>query len=253
MKETENKNMKFFKISMLLNLIIASSMITGSSSDRELDKMMFAQRCNLTRSHGFQGCKNEAQCGFTGFYLATYSPKFLCDNCKFKNSPELFIACAFCRMPWKKLHEEQRSTCHAMCDISIRNILCKNLKTGNDWRNEESLKMAAHRYLGKSESLISRQILLAFGDIEIKRRVQRNPGIYLGALMLENGNKLHAWTDTLEIDPADKKLIVDSNEAENHIKNICEKYNVFGPETGNITLEQIPHGAVTFEEQLDNH
>jgi hypothetical protein len=67
-------------------------------NDSEWDKIEFAQKSRHNRTYGFQGCANlNKGCDFNGFYLCTYSPEGLCEDCELKQFPERFYGCCFCR------------------------------------------------------------------------------------------------------------------------------------------------------------
>lgn len=66
--------------------------------DSEWRKMQIARSCSMNRTGGFEGCANlEKGCDFHGVYLYTYSQEGLCDNCEFKEFPERYHGCCFCR------------------------------------------------------------------------------------------------------------------------------------------------------------
>ena len=234
--------------------------------DSEYEKMRISADSSKKGVNGFQGCVNKANCGYEGFYLAEYSREGLCDDCEFEKYPDRFVACIFCRAPNKKLSKDTLSVCYSGCSGYIEDILIKSLKLNNEWHHSQALERSSYSFLEKQKNAVERTYIKDFGKRKIKFGFYRvvseqrktlnkvelgdKPGIYLGAMLLANGNKLHAWTDTLSIDSADKKMVMDSDEAEQHVAYICRKYNVFGPETGEITLQQIPEGAITYEEKL---
>jgi hypothetical protein len=70
--------------------------------DSEWNKMRMACLCKINRNCGFEGCANLGKgCDFHGVYLYTYSPEGLCDNCEFKEFPERYHGCCFCRKALK--------------------------------------------------------------------------------------------------------------------------------------------------------
>jgi hypothetical protein len=261
--------MNCLKLIVALNMIICSAYGMGNEAwyDSELSTIKCARDSSRKGIRGFQGCANQKKCGFDGFYLAQYSPEGLCNDCEFEQYPERFVACAFCRAPQKKLTAGKLSIFYDGCDSFIQDILVRSTKLNNDGVVNERLRMGAFISLGESNYKIGRKYINDFGKGKVRfaarsaAREQRRAsnknledrlGIYLGALILANGNKLHAWTDRLSIDPLDKKLVATQDDAKKHLEYICEKYNVFGPETGEITLQSIPDGAVTFEEVLSH-
>ena len=78
--------------------------------DSEKEKFTIASESNIAGKNGFQGCKNQKECGFEGFYLCTYSREGLCDECEFKKFPQRYQGCMFCRRP-QKMYSNVCSIC----------------------------------------------------------------------------------------------------------------------------------------------
>lgn len=174
--------------------------------------------------------------------ISASSPSYL----NFYQFPSQFVACLFCRTPQPKDELEQLSNCRRGCECKIMRMLCELLAVENgksSRKHAESLIIGVCHYFEKSEQQISRKYIKDFGDWRIYEKTfedKLQPGIYQGAAQLENGDIAHAWSDNLVIDPIDKKLVLNRDDAEAHVKYICEKYGVFGPETGQITLQTLP-------------
>src|SRR6185437_15263053 len=64
-----------------------------TSWDKELPKLLAAEREQQDKTHGFQGCKT---CDFRGLYCYTYSDEGQCDDCQFKTYPERWHGCLCC-------------------------------------------------------------------------------------------------------------------------------------------------------------
>ena len=237
-------------IILLLALsVLSASQLFSSYYDREIAKMEFAERAKDLGDSGFEGCVNKNTCGFNGFYGATYSLEGLCNSCQFKQYPERFVACVFCRAPCKKFSSDQVSG-SSMCYSKVQEILVESLALNNDWKHRDTLKMGIFAYLQSIDTTISRKYIAALGESKTRRTVfkMRSPGLYKGAQQLGNGNIRHVWSKELTIDPNDKKMVTSWDEAEKHAQYICEKYNIFGPETGEIMVQEVSGKITSFEE-----
>ena len=147
----------------------------------------------------------------------------------------------------KKCRKGQLSTCHAMCDSKIAKILVKLLKLNDEFRHIQALEMGAFTYFRNSQFIISKRFIPEL--IKNGRILLYNPGIYLGAMRLQNGNLRHIWSKHISIDPSDRRLVYTREEAIELIDFICRKYNLFGSETGTeISPEEIPTDSVCYEE-----
>lgn len=220
------------------------------SWESEFEKMEFAQKCARERRHGFEGCANKDKCGFEGFYLAKYSPEGLCTECEFESYPERFIACPFCRRPTQKYHESVLSSACLMCASTIRKLIVKKLNISNERKNKSALQRGARRCMSDSSRSIARKFIAAFLTYNKRDSVFSNygPHIYRGVILLENGNKLHIWVEDIDIAEEDKRE-TNWEDAPQYVASICEKYNIFGPETGEVILNNMPpHVSATYEE-----
>lgn len=220
--------------------------------DSEFHKLESAQKAKDHQTDGFEGCRNKKICKYNGFYAATYSPEGLCSTCEFKQYPERFIACAFCRRPAKNTGIYYRSICYGKCSNGIQELLVKLLKVNDEWKHKQALIMGAFNYIEKSHEHISKNYIANFGDTDTYFNTFPNefPGIYKGVVLLENGKK-HIWSKALTIDPQDKKLVTTWADGEALLKYICEKYKIFGPETGHVidNPSELPNDTVSYEEK----
>lgn len=117
--------------------------------------------------------------------------------------------------------------------------------------------MGIFKYLSKNSSLIGRKNIKSFSNSAIYYSFSGGKaGIYKGAKQLPNGNLLHVWATEITVDPKDHKKVLTWDEAEEHAKFICEKYNIFGPETGSPLsqdIQAISNNMITFEEVIDKN
>ncbi len=238
-------------LSVVLILIISPNIF--SMNDSEFGRMSFALQKKREGTAGFQGCKNIAQCGFDGFYLCTYSPEGLCSDCEFEQFPERFVACLFCRRPSSKISESYSSFSCLTCSSMIQKMLVKKLKKTDDWRQDQTLQQGAYRCISDSHT-INRKHIPIFKYYKSRPRdfdSHEKPHIYRGAILKKNGNKLHVWVSDIDIAEEDKKETT-WEDCENYVYSICDKYNIFGPETGALVLEKVPENAsLVYEEITD--
>lgn len=238
---------------MVASLILLSGLVVGTAcfGMAEFAKMAFAMRARAKGKYGFEGCKNKAKCGFNGFYLASYSPEGLCDDCEFKQFPKRYVACLFCRMPSSKISAQSKSFSCLMCSSTVEEMLVGKLKKSDDWRQRDALKQGAFRALSGSGDTIGRKCIPALLDLETRSKVFKDygPHIYWGAVKKENGNRLHVWVRDIDIAEEDKKETTWENCGD-YVGSICKKYNIFGPETGAALLEKISENvSATYEEE----
>lgn len=196
-----------------------------------------------------EGCMNK--CGELQFNGKTYSQERLCGDCEFKQFPSRFIACVFCRSPFHRITPAQLSSndSHA-CNSAVKDILEQSLKVNKNWNHQQALSMGIHCYLEKIRNEVGRKYIPALGNSTTQHAAfgLNRVGLYKGAQRLKNGNIRHVWSKQLAIDPSDKKEVLNWDEAEKHAQFICEKYNVFGPETGEIITQPVNGEVISFEE-----
>lgn len=219
-----------------------------------------------TQVHSFKKCDSGPECNFKGVISRGES---FCRGCEINMYPERFVACSFCRVPGKKESKDVIARCCSLCKYTIAEMLVKGVQVNNDKHHIWALKVGVLRYLNQCTGTMARKYISAFGawdvlfdakqNIDQQRKaagqdnskgMTRRFGRYAGAMRLKNGNTMHAWTDSFNIHPRDKKHIVDEDRAEAYIKAIAQKYNLVGPETGEIMLDAIPAGAITYEEEV---
>lgn len=201
-----------------------------------------ANRARSNNTGGFQGCKNKEVCGFDGFYLARYSPDGLCDNCNFKEHPERFVACLFCRKPQLKISQEFQSRSCLNCRAKAEELIAGKIATKDGWSNQHNLEVALNYYFKEiSTQTINRNFITQFNNYRTHDLTfdDKSPYFYKGVFKKENSTKVHIWTSNLDIAEEDR-IAVTRETAEAHVAYICEKYNVFGPETGEEILLEIP-------------
>ncbi len=244
--------MKKIFLSMKM-LCISLLPLINSMYDSEFETMLCAAQSRNEQANGLQGCINKEKCDEYGFYLAEYSPEGLCKKCEFNHHPERFIACLLCRKPTKKLSSNMLSFSCLGCQSDIKKFLVKRLLINNDGVQRNILEMGAFIYFEKMENVLSKKYIKSFIDIKNTIGFSSNAKVlfYLGAKRLENGNLLHAWSKDFNVDPDDKKLVSNWDEAEEHVRCICEKYNIFGPETGTLITQNLPDDILTYEEIAD--
>lgn len=218
--------------------------------DKEAPKIEMATWSRNTGTRGFQGCVNKEKCGEYGHYLKTYSSEGLCEKCEFERHPDRFVACLFCRQP--RQNKGYNAKFCFDCSSRFQDALVKILTITDKYEDSHALEMGAFSYIHSLDYSVKRKSIKSFIDWKTRQAVcdSNKMLIYLGGKRLENGNFLHVWSQELNIDPNDKKVVAYGEEANKYVKNICEKYNVFGPETCTATLESIPANCLTYEEVI---
>jgi len=247
MKRVTMKYLRYFCIFLLVECFInpkthtVYAMIEESGDD-----------CKTTQSNGFQGCVNREQCGNYGYYLARYSQEGLCRQCEFELFPERYVACPFCRAPMYKCGKQMLSfICHC-CLSKVQGMLISLLQMNNDWKHIHALELGIFRYLIASEHTIQRNSIAAVGAYTNAFNYEW-PGFYCGALRLPNGALRHVWSKKIVIDPNDKIFITNIDDGEAFAEFICQKYKIFGPETGTeISENDIPADGIFYEEHKKN-
>jgi hypothetical protein len=111
---------------MVNDEMLIASMVAGNES--EFEKMKASINGKKNRTNGFEGCK---KCDFDGFYLCTYSREGLCDDCEYKEFPERFRGCLFCR----RVLPMQLSICFE-CQSGFQSWLWCMAK-GQEWNPKE--------------------------------------------------------------------------------------------------------------------
>lgn len=251
------KHIFFVTVLLLANQSVFA--MSDSVYDSEMAKMVFARNSAQRKIHGFQGCKNQKVCGFDGFYLAQYSPEGLCSDCEFNRFPDRFVACLFCRQPNSKIGDSKSNNC-LMCCGNFKKLLEKKLMNLKAWppriagNQINCLSSGTHRWAEMVEEMEARKYIAAFKLYETRSKVFKkySDGIYLykGVLQQEDGRRLHVWVDDFDIAEEDKKETT-WNECGEYVSSICAKYNFIGPETGEVTLAEMPdHVSAIYEEPL---
>jgi hypothetical protein len=226
--------------------------------ENELSKLEIAALSRAQKVNGSQVCKQQKECGDSGYYLATYSKEGLCSNCEFKQYPERFVACVFCRAPaqvpapvFLGTSKEKATSFNCFyCSSAIQSLLVQKLKKSDSWKQEQILAHGAFLAISKTTCTISRKYIPALKELETKSQVFKDnvPCIYRGFMQKENGKKLHIWVKDFDIAEKDKKETT-WKDSENYVGSICAKYNIFGPETGEVVLDIMPENvAATYEE-----
>ena len=244
------KCLRYF-FTLLLVLEVASQKTISfcvAKRDNEQEKRSFANNAGQARIPGLQGCKNKKQCGNYGSYLQTYSPEGLCAQCEFKTFPERYAACPFCRAPMNICGAKNFSVCCFCCVSGIQRMLVDVLKINDDWKHIDALQTGVFSYLYESEHAVWRTYISTLG-VYPKVFKYTCPGLYRGAIRLENGNVCHVWSKHISIDPDDRKLVVTPDLGKELIRVIFSKYNIFGPETGiEISKEDVSVDSIMYEE-----
>jgi hypothetical protein len=239
---------KFFLKRLMLIACLVNISMNYAMEEQERRSFDMIERCRRERRGGFQGCKNKKQCGNSGEYLATYSSDGLCGDCEFKKNPTKFVACLFCRKPIARVYTEMKSFSCLQCFPNLVNFVNIFIDNGDGsmpnkgitcWLNKVRLSMDTH---------VSRGYIAAFKNDKIYGTVFKNKtsGIYLGAMRAANGNIIHAWARTIEIFNEDKNVPMDDEK----MYNLFDKYCILGPKTGELVLDTIPDGALTYEEKI---
>lgn len=250
------------KIFINLNILCLSvSLVTNTMfrNNSEIQAEACARKSRVQKTNGFQGCRNKAQCGFEGFYLASYSIEGLCSECELEVHPERFGACISCRCPQKTLLSPYYGLCFD-CSIEVSRSLQEAVKLDDSAEfnlpYNNMLGIAVYQYLRQIKQLLTRKNIPCLKNLTTYNRVflkscedssKRPMKIYAGSKMLPDGKRLHVWLQGLIIDPQDKKRVYSLEEAIAYISAIADKYNIFGVETGTL-LESVPSNALTCEE-----
>lgn len=207
-----------------------------------------------TNSYGFQGCK---KCSFDGVYGYTYSPEGLCQKCEFQQYPNRFTACLFCRRSNPVCNHKKSNNCIG-CSNLIQNLLVTKLNTFQN-KQLHKLEQAVFVCIYQSEEL-SKKYIPDFQDYKRYHdtfKEDSSPKIYKGAIKLPNGNSLHVWAKDFTIKPDDLKTPCDLagstfDTLKDYVWFICQKYRIFGPETADYVLKDLPsnnNNVFTYEEK----
>ena len=229
-------------------VVIVMSETPCLGGEGEWQTMESAIQCRAQRSGGFQGCVNQAECGYDGHYLAEYSPEGLCRGCEFKRYPERFVACLFCRKPNLKCAANELSRNCLNCSQAVGKFLVNRLKASDAWEHEHTLDVFAHAAVRDAGNSIGKRSIPSFGDGTIERKIfpffKNQLYIYRGVVLTENGKRVHVWVNSIEIDEADRKATAWGDESKDYVTAMCLKYNIFGPETGAVILDRMPDNVV---------
>ena len=149
--------------------------------DREIQKEPQVNNSRRKKTRGFQGCKNKEACGFTGFYLCTYSREGLCDECECEQFPERFHGCMFCRN--KQKHNSVCSTCKSGFEGYIKeNVNFSHKRVYGQPTFRLSRRKSNHPFISANEFKELR-------FVELNRFTKEWPGFYAG--INEEGD--HQW------------------------------------------------------------
>lgn len=200
-----------------------------------------------------EGCKNKHSCGNYGYASKVFSPEGLCKECEFKQYPERFVACPFCRRPTTKYGEKMVSFPCLRCRIDIERLLVQALKLNDDMEHVHyGLEIGAHEYFNKIPYEVYRKCIPSLGITGAALKCQC-PGMYRGVVKdpANPNTNFHLWTHHLVISPNDRKAVVDHIEGEKLIRLICAKYQIFGPETGTPMIGDVPPEAFALVEKIN--
>jgi len=243
--------MKLYKGYLFLFVVTTLNICYGMN---EIIKEEYAKHARRNNIGGFQGCKNKTICGFRGFYLAN-SSEGLCDNCNFKEHPEQFVACLFCRKPMSKSSHDTQSLNCLGCRNDVKNVIAKKIATKNIWSDEDNIRLELDYYFEKiANKTVHRNFIANFKDywtyINTFGENNQKPLFYKGVFKKANGTTVHIWISDFNIAEEDCIVITQEN-AEKHIAYICEKYNIFGPETGEQTFLELPtNSSFLYKEKI---
>ena len=210
-----------------------------------------------SRRDGFQGCANQATCGEHGFYGAAYSKEGFCDNCNLERFPSRFIACLFCRTPSKKYVDAVTSNSCLSCDSQAEELIVKKFTAadGAGRTNRHTLEIGARTAMNQANYTVVRKFIPALKKFKIREAVfpmtqaHKTPHIYRGAIPQADGSLKHVWVGDIETDPADRKVTARGEETKAHVAALCEKYDIFGPETGTIISTMPENVVATYTEK----
>lgn len=198
---------------------------------------------------GIEQCKTIVQSRYgTNMHC---SPQKFCRRCELKRFAGCYGACLFCRRPLKLFGLQLSRSCTA-CSVRIQDWLVKKLKISDDWRSRENLTQGAHQCLSNASYTVGRKYIADFIDYSEHESIFKKgaPYLYRGVIKKENGNTLHVWIDDIDIAEQDKRAIA-GEDSEDYLRTICEKYNVFGVETGEVVLQKMPENvAAIYEEEV---
>lgn len=210
-------------------------------------------RARESRTHGFQGCVNQAICGEHGFYGAVYSKEGFCDDCNLERFPSRFAACRFCRIPSKKYVDAVMSDSCVSCGSQAEELIVKKFAApGGD---EHTLSVFAHSAMNQADYAVGRKFITALKKFKTREAVfpmaqaYKTPRIYRGAIPQADGSLKHVWVGDIETDPADRKVTARGEETKAHVAALCEKYDIFGPETGTIISTMPENVVATYTEK----
>ncbi len=157
----------------------------------DVGQLQCAESSAHKKTNGFQGCINKQTCGQYGFYTQPFSDEGLCEKCEFKQLPERFAFCNYCRTPNKNLN----IVLCMNCATNIEKFLVKSVKVNEDYKHINTLEIGAGSYLSKLNKSCSIDLL----------------------------------PSEILVEPTDKKFILSYDEAKQHIAYICKKYNIIHP------------------------
>lgn len=246
---------------LLLFLFLITPFLKSMDYDSEFEKLKHVERSRQMQKNGFEGCKNKEECGMYGCYLTQYSPEGLCTDCEFKQYPKRFVACLFCRRPSHTINSRKSFSCF-YCISNIEKLICQKFnKTGN-WKQKEYLERGTNHTLDKVSSFLEKKYIAAFIDYTVILKAfslhdtfslhDSGAFIYRGAIKKENGNLLHVWVNDFTLNEEDIHETT-WEDCGKYIESLCEKYNIFGPETGECILDAMPENVIaTYEEVIES-
>lgn len=226
-----------FNLPLTLFILITNAVCLGSGYDSD--------------EAGFIGCTRQELCGETGSYFATYSKEGLCKTCEFKEHPDRYNACLFCRAP--RPSTSGRIPSCSSCILRAQSFVVEKIKKGDEDLSdlvdavdlELDSRIRKHRWY---------QPIAAFIDDKAIKdtfpRIGDQPYIYRGALPTRSGKRLHVWVGDIDTDETDRRLIGDDKESKKHVRKFCNRYDIVGPETGAILSAMPAHVVATYEERI---
>ena len=217
------------------------------------DNEFAALSARADRTHGFQGCVNQATCGETGFYGAIYSAEGFCKYCNFERFPSRFVACLFCRTPNTKVNASLTSLSCLSCFSQAEELIVKKFVAPDGDRL--TLEIGAGAAMNQADYTVVRKFIPALKKFKTRDAVfpmtqeHKTPRIYRGAIPQADGSLKHVWVGNIETDPADRKVTARGEETQAHVTALCEKYDIFGPETGTIISTMPENVVATYTEK----
>ena len=74
------------------------------------------------------------------------------------------------------------------------------------------------------------------------------PRFYRGVVKTVDGKRQHIWVSSVPTDAADRRSIACGDESKSFMRAMCDKYNLFGPETGQEILDKMPDDVIAIYE-----